>query len=63
MVHMFGNRAETVILVYVLDVLLAVVLAQGLHVPRYALSYLSSTDGRLVYHLVQGGANTDEHLI
>jgi len=60
---MFGNSTEAVILVNVLDELLAVVLTQGLHVPWDALSYLSSIDGRLVNHLVQGCANTDEHLV
>ena len=53
---MFGNSAEAVILVNVLYELLAVVLTQGLHVPWDALSYLSSCDGRLVNHLVQGSA-------
>ena len=60
---MFGNSTEAVILVNVLDELLAVVLTQGFHVPRNALSYLSTTDVRLVNHLVQGSANTDEHLV
>ena len=60
---MLGNGAEAVILVNVLDELLAVVLTQGFHVPWDALSYLSSCDGRLVNHLVQGSANTDEHLV
>ena len=63
MVHMFWNGTEAVILVNVLDELLALILTQGLHVPWDALSYLSSCDGRLVNHLVQGSANTDEHLV
>lgn len=58
-----GNSTEAVILVNVLYELLAVVLTQGLHVPWDALSYLSSCDGRLVNHLVQVSANTDEHLV
>ena len=51
-VHMFGNGTESVILVDILDELLAVVLTQGFHVPRDALSYLPSIDSRLVNHLV-----------
>ena len=63
MVHMFWNGTEAVILVNVLDELLAVVLTLCLHIPWDAFSYLSSCDGRLVNHLVQGSANTDEHLV
>lgn len=47
-----GNGTESVILVDILDELLAVVLTQGFHVPRDALSYLPSIDSRLVNHLV-----------
>lgn len=56
----FGYGAETVILGNAADVVLAIVLAQGLVVPRDALLYIPSVQSRLLHNLVERCSHSDE---
>lgn len=57
---MFGYGAETVILGNAADIVLTVVLAQGLVVPCDALLYIPSVQFRLFHNLVERCADTDK---
>ncbi|MFR4552288.1 MAG: hypothetical protein ACLT49_03220 [Sutterella wadsworthensis] len=56
----FGYGAEAVILGYAADVVLAIVLAQGLVVPCDALPYIPSVQSWLLHNLVERCADTDK---
>ena len=56
----FGYGAETVILGNAADIVLAVVLAQGLVVPCDAFLYIPSVQFRLLHNLVERCADTDK---
>ena len=60
MADVFGYGAEAVILGYAADVVLAIVLAQGLVVPCDALPYLPSVRSWLLHNLVERCADTDK---
>ena len=59
----FGYGAETIILGYAANVVLAVVLAQGLVVPCDAFPYIPSVQSRLFHNLVERRADTDEFFL
>ena len=56
----FGYGAETVILGNAADVVLAIVLAQGLVVLRDAFLYIPSVQSRLLHNLVERCSHSDE---
>ena len=56
----FGYGAETVILGNTADVVLAIVLAQGLVVLRDAFLYIPSVQSRLLHNLVERCSHSDE---
>ena len=56
----FGYGAETVILGNAADIVLAVVLAQGLVVPRDTFLYIPSVQLWLLHNLVERCADTDK---
>ena len=60
---MFGYGAEAVILGNAADVVLAVVLAQGLVVPRYAFPYIPSVQFGLLHNLVKRCPHSDEFFL
>ena len=62
-VQMFGYGAETVILGNAADVVLAVVLAQGLVVPHDAFLYIPSVKFGLLHNLVERCSNSDEFFL
>ena len=59
-IDVFGYGAETVILGYAANVVLAIVLAQGLVVPCDAFPYIPSVQSRLLHNLVERCADTDK---
>ena len=56
----FGYGAEAVILGNAADVVLAIVLAQGLVVLRDAFLYIPSVQSRLLHNLVERCSHSDE---
>ena len=58
--HVVGYGAETVILGNAADIVLAVVLAQGLVVPRDTFLYIPSVQLWLLHNLVERCADTDK---
>ena len=62
-VQMFGYGAETVILGNAADVVLAIVLAQGLVVPHYAFPYIPSVQFGLLHNLVERCPHSDKFFL